>query len=60
VLDARGRLVRTLLAGPVAAGPHESTWDGRDAGGHRVASGAYGVRLEAPGFEASRRVVLVK
>jgi hypothetical protein len=60
VLDARGRLVRTLLAGPIAAGPHESTWDGRDAGGRRVASGAYWVRLEAPGFEASRRVVLVK
>jgi choice-of-anchor B domain-containing protein len=60
VFDARGRLVRSLARGWLAAGAHERVWDGRDESGHAVASGVYLYRLDAPGFEAARRMLLVK
>jgi hypothetical protein len=41
VYDPRGRLVRTLAAGPWAAGQHELRWDGRDGAGRTVAAGSY-------------------
>jgi hypothetical protein len=41
VYDARGRLVRELLRGPLPSGPHVVRWDGRDARGHGVSSGTY-------------------
>ncbi|MFN8178619.1 MAG: FG-GAP-like repeat-containing protein [bacterium] len=42
--DVTGRLVRTLHRGTLAAGRRELLWDGRDAGGHRVAAGVYWIR----------------
>jgi hypothetical protein len=61
VIDARGRLVRTLALGVVhEPGAHELTWDGRDEQGARVSSGVYQVFLSAPGFSASRKVVMIK
>ena len=45
VYDARGFLVRSLVAGHFAAGPHGVTWDGTDRAGRRMASGVYQVRL---------------
>jgi WD40 repeat protein len=47
ILTADGRGVRSLLNAPLAAGPHEVTWDGNDARGRPVAAGAYFVRLRA-------------
>ncbi|HOX24869.1 MAG TPA: C25 family cysteine peptidase [Candidatus Krumholzibacteria bacterium] len=58
--DLRGRLVRTLLAGPLAAGRHEVVFDGRSDDGQRLASGTYVYRLEAGGELLSRRLTLVK
>ena len=60
VLDVRGRLVRRLLDGPVAAGFHRQVWDGRDANGRGVASGVYHLRLRADGEERSRKITLVR
>lgn len=56
VFDIAGRRVRVLADGDLAAGRHESVWDGRDAAGQRVASGAYVARLEFAG--ASRTIVM--
>lgn len=42
VHDVRGRLVRSLPAGSLDAGPHTLAWDGWDDSGRAVASGAYG------------------
>jgi hypothetical protein len=58
VIDASGRLEEELFAGrsPDCAG--ELTWDGRNAHGRAVSEGVYFVRLETPGFEVSRKVVL--
>ena len=41
IYDASGRLVRTLIDGRIAAGPHHATWDGSLNGGARANSGIY-------------------
>jgi hypothetical protein len=58
VYDAAGRQVARLADGPLAAGMRETTWDGRDARGRRVAPGVYLVRLSGEGFAASRKVIV--
>lgn len=60
VYDLSGRVVRTLVDGPLTAGPHELTWDGTADGGGTAASGVYFVRVESPGFSATRKLVLLK
>jgi hypothetical protein len=60
VYDARGRLVRTLLSGYVAAGSHSVTWNGMDDTGRSAASGVYFLRLQAAGEYLSRTVNLLK
>lgn len=61
VYTVDGRLVRTLLEGDLATGPHAVAWDGRGADGRVVASGTYLYRLRtADGFDRSGRMTLVK
>jgi len=60
VHDARGRLVRTLLAGAREAGSHEIVWDGNDDDGRRVESGVYFVRAETGRGAVTRKVALFK
>jgi hypothetical protein len=60
VYDVGGRLVRELTQGVQPAGSHLVTWDGRDSNGNRLPSGTYFYRLEAPEFEATRSMVLLK
>ncbi len=45
VLDARGRVVRTLADGHLPAGSHDLVWDGADLQGRPVPSGLYLARL---------------
>ncbi|MCB1182176.1 DUF3459 domain-containing protein [bacterium] len=60
VLDLAGREVRRLVDGQRNAGDHAVRWDGRDGRGAEVASGTYLVRLEGPGWDETRRLVLVR
>lgn len=60
IYSIAGRLVRELLAEPLAAGPHDVTWNGRDDQGQSVASGVYLVQMRAPGFAAAKKITLVK
>ncbi len=60
VLDARGRLVRRLHAGPLPAGPRELRWDGRDQQGRDAPSGLYLVRLRAEGRTVQHKMALVR
>ncbi len=60
VYSARGELVRELLHETRGEGRHRVTWDGRDSGGAMVGSGTYLYRLEAPGWQLSRKMVLTK
>jgi flagellar hook assembly protein FlgD len=60
VYDAAGRRVRRLVSGASSAGLHDVPWDGRDDAGRAVASGAYLIRLVAPGGVATQRVTLLR
>jgi Zn-dependent metalloprotease len=60
VFDARGLLVRTLVAEDLPAGAHDVTWHGDDDQGRPVASGVYFYKLEAGAQTASKRMLLVK
>ncbi len=55
VHDVRGRRMAELLNGAAPAGRHARHWDSS-----AVAAGVYFVRLEAAGFEAVRRLVVVR
>ncbi len=55
--DPSGRRVRTLAAGPLAAGSHERAWNGRDERGHLAPAGLYFVRLRAGRESRTERFV---
>lgn len=60
VFDLRGRLVRTLLAAELGAGPHVVDWKGEDDEGGTVSSGVYLARLRAGGRELTQKVAFVR
>ncbi|MFN0149305.1 MAG: FlgD immunoglobulin-like domain containing protein [bacterium] len=60
VYNVSGALVRTLLDGPIAAGRHAVSWEGRDDRGGEVAQGVYVLRLESGSNVATRKVVLTR
>jgi hypothetical protein len=60
VLDASGRVVRTLLDAVVSPGLRDVAWDGRDDAGRPAASGAYRVVLENHGERDQASLVLVR
>lgn len=60
VFDLRGRLVTSLAIDPAADGAFTARWDGRDADGRAVASGAYVAKLGQGQRAVSRRVVLAR
>jgi hypothetical protein len=62
VLDVRGRRVRQLHSGPIAAGRTVVSWDGADALGHRQPAGVYWVRATARdgASHAVKRFVLMR
>jgi hypothetical protein len=57
VYAATGRLVRTLVDAPMPAGVNRARWDGRDAAGHRAASGIYFFKFSAEGLEKTARLI---
>jgi len=59
IYDVQGRLVRTLLAGRVAAGAHDFRWDGRTSQGALAANGMYFVRLKTADREVTSRIVML-
>lgn len=60
VFDVAGRIVRDLLHEERDAGPGSVEWDGRNDNGEEMASGVYFYRMRAGGFEAARKMVLLK
>ena len=49
VYDVLGRRVRQVWDGPLGAGTHRFTWDGRDEAGKGVAAGVYIYQVEVDG-----------
>jgi len=60
VYDVRGRLVRTLVSGRLAAGDHSVTWQGHDDRGDGVASGTYLCRLVTEDGALQRKMLLTR
>jgi len=60
VYDVAGRLVATLVDEVQSPGPKRARWDGSDQRGGVAASGVYFYRLTAPGFEQTRKMVLIR
>ena len=59
VYDVLGRRVRQLWQGPLGAGSHRFSWDGRDEAGKAVAAGVYLYRVEVDGqLEAKKTTKL--
>ena len=57
VYDVAGRLVKSLVSGPLPAGAHRLTWDGSGA---TSGSGVYFIRLRAGDEQAIEKVVRVR
>jgi hypothetical protein len=60
IYDVGGRLVRTLIDGFETAGRKSVAWHGQNDRGEMVATGVYFYRMTAPGFERTRKMVLLK
>lgn len=60
VYDLRGRLVRSLLDGPLEAGDHAVEWNGQDALGRALPSGTYFCRLSTLSGVETRKLSLVR
>jgi hypothetical protein len=60
LFDLSGRRVRTLLRGPLAAGPHTVAWDGLADDGARPHAGIFFLRLETAAGKAERKVLLLQ
>ena len=59
--DANGREMRTLHNGPLTAGEHHRTWDGRLDDGTQAPQGIYFLQLEAAGIGTrATKVILVR
>lgn len=58
VYDLRGRSVGSVAVRAVGGGWFESTWDGRDDRGQRLARGRYVVRIVGPGRTMATSVLL--
>jgi hypothetical protein len=59
VLDVAGRVVAVLADDVRRPGTYSLSWSGRTGAGRRAASGVYFVRLQMPGFAASRKVAVL-
>lgn len=60
IYNARGELVRSLLAAELPAGETTIAWDGRADDGSVTGSGLYVYRLEAGGEVVTKKMMLLK
>jgi subtilisin family serine protease len=58
VFDVTGRLVRTLASGPMEAGEHQISWEGKSDAGSHLSSGIYFLRLGTEMGKATRKMFL--
>ena len=60
VYDVSGRLVARLLDAERPAGRHRVEWNGRGSDGSPAGSGVYFCRMDAPGYTATRKMILLR
>ncbi|MBN2226687.1 MAG: T9SS type A sorting domain-containing protein [candidate division Zixibacteria bacterium] len=60
VFNLLGQHITTLVDDIKSAGEHNTTWDGKDAGGNPVSTGIYFYRLQSDNYIATRKMVLLR
>jgi len=60
IYDINGRLVKTIVNDFLNAGNYNTVWDGSNALGNKVASGAYFYQLKSNGFVTVKKMILLK
>jgi len=60
IYDLLGRKITTLLNENLDAGSHSVTWDGHSESGEELATGVFFYRLQAAGFDETKKMLLVK
>ena len=60
IYNVLGQPMRRVWTGPLPAGEHRLTWDGRDAQGQPVAAGVYMYRLQVDEQTRTRKMVKIE
>ncbi len=60
IYNVKGQLVKTLADGEKPPGFYQVGWHGRSDRGMPVASGVYFVRMDAPRYTQTRKIILLK
>ena len=60
IYNILGQPLRQVCTGPLPAGEHQLTWDGRDAQGRPVATGVYMYRLQVDEQTRTRKMVKIE
>jgi hypothetical protein len=60
IYNTKGQLVKTLVDSPKSAGLHKIVWNGVNNEGRQVSSGIYFYRLDVPGYNKTRKMMLLK
>lgn len=60
IYNALGQRVRTLVDAALEPGIHRVVWDGRDDLRREAASGVYFVKMEAPGYEKTAKITMIR
>jgi hypothetical protein len=60
IFDLGGRLVRTLLDGPLSQGEHSLSWDGKNDYSRNMPTGVYFYRISLENQSESGRITLIK
>ncbi|MGI6197564.1 MAG: carboxypeptidase regulatory-like domain-containing protein [Candidatus Cloacimonadaceae bacterium] len=60
IYNIRGQLVRTLINEAHDTGHYKRVFDGKDNDGRNLASGAYLIRMSAPGYQKASKMMLIK
>ncbi len=60
IYDVSGRLLATPVDAAKVAGRHQVEWNGKDASGSLVPSGIYFYRMKTAGYEATKKMILVR
>ena len=60
IYNILGQPLRQVWTGPLSAGEHRLTWDGRDAQGQPVAAGVYVYRLQVEEQTRTRKMVKIE
>jgi hypothetical protein len=60
VFNLSGDIVNILASGTQGVGEYTTAWDGKNRGGRIVARGIYFLRVVGPGFDETRKVLVVR